>query len=87
MPPLSPSKVDASGRLIPDSERIPIDHLRGLFGERTEEVLRTLKREIAKKKRGEKSELLDTLIVYSWPGDIFPDFTQDPAELEGVDHG
>jgi ethylbenzene hydroxylase subunit beta/complex iron-sulfur molybdoenzyme family reductase subunit beta len=87
VPPLSPSKVDASGKLVPDSARIPIEYLRSLFGERTDEVLQTLKQEIAKKKRGEASELLDTLIVYSWPRDIFPDFAQDPAELEGADHG
>ena len=34
-----------------------------------------------KKGRGEKSEIMDTLIVYKWPEDIFPDFTTDPASL------
>ena len=37
--------------------------------------------EKAKKARGEASELMDILIVYRWPHDIFPDFTQDPSRL------
>lgn len=82
VPPLSPPKLDAAGKVIEEEPRIPMEYLRGLFGEPVDEVLDTLKQEIAKKKRGEKSELLDTLIVYSWPKDIFPDFPQDPAQLE-----
>ena len=30
---------------------------------------------------GQPSELMDLLIVYKWPTDIFPDFARDPAEL------
>ena len=40
-----------------------------------------LEAEKEKKAKGEASELMDTLIVYKWPEDIFPDFVQDPAEL------
>jgi ethylbenzene hydroxylase subunit beta/complex iron-sulfur molybdoenzyme family reductase subunit beta len=30
---------------------------------------------------GERSELLETLIVYRWPENIFPEFARDPATL------
>ena len=73
--------IDEEGRVVAEEPRIPIGYLRHLFGERVDGVLAKLQEEIAKKKRGEKSELLDTLIVYSWPKDIFPDFAQDPADL------
>ena len=33
-----------------------------------------------------KSELMSSLIVYSWPKDIFPDFAKDPATLEVKRH-
>ena len=71
---------DGEGRLLEDEPRIPTEYLRSLFGDRVDSVLETLKQEMAKKQRGEKSELLDALIVYSWPRDIFPDFPQDPAQ-------
>ncbi len=81
VPPLSPPRVDEEGRIAEEEPRIPADYLRHLFGPRVDGVLAKLQDEIAKKQRGEGSELLDTLIVYSWPKDIFPDFAQDPAEL------
>jgi hypothetical protein len=37
-----------------------------LFGPRTKEILDTLHAERDKKKRGEKSELMDLLIAYNW---------------------
>ena len=46
-----------------------------------EEVLAVLQAEKEKKAKGLPSELMDTLIVYKWPEDIFPDFVQDPAQL------
>ncbi len=80
VPPLSPPKLDAQGH-ITDQPRIPIEYLRSLFGPRVDGVLAKLQGEMDKKARGEKSELLDTLIVYSWPKDIFPDFGKDPVTL------
>ena len=47
-------------------------------------MLETLRQEMGKKQRGEKSGLMDSLIVYSWPRDIFPGFPEDPARLEQV---
>jgi ethylbenzene hydroxylase subunit beta/complex iron-sulfur molybdoenzyme family reductase subunit beta len=81
VPPLSPPRIDEQGRIAEDEPRIPIEYLRQLFGERVDGVLAKLQEEMARKQRGQKSELMDTLIVYSWPKDIFPDFAQDPADL------
>ena len=84
VPPLSPPKLDIDGKLLEDQPRIPIEYLRNLFGERVDGVLETLRQEMGKKQRGEKSGLMDSLIVYSWPRDIFPGFPEDPARLEQV---
>jgi len=81
VPPLAPARVNAQGRVDPSQPRIPIEYLRGLFGSEVDTALATLEGEMAKRRAGEKSELLDTLIVYSWPKDIFPQLTNDPAEL------
>ncbi len=85
VPPLSPPKVGSDGKLLRKEARIPIEYLRELFSDKVDSALETLKHEIAKRKSGEKSELLDTLIVYSWPKDIFPDLVQDPATLQHKD--
>jgi steroid C-25 hydroxylase beta subunit len=82
VPPLSPARLDADGNVDESKPRIPIEYLRSLFGAEVDGALDTLKAEMAKAKRGEKSELIDTLIVYRWPNQIFPDFTKDPATLE-----
>ncbi len=81
VPPLSPPRVSATGRIDPTSPRIPIKYLQSLFGPRVGEVMKILEDEKAKKRRGEPSELMDTLIVYKWPNDIFPEFAADPALL------
>ena len=83
IPPLSPPKLDEQGKLLEEQPRIPGEYLRSLFGDQVDDVLETLKQEMVKKQRGEKSELLDTLIVYSWPKDIFPGLDRDPITLEG----
>ena len=62
---MSPSKVDAKGRPT-DEPRIPLAYLESLFGPRVKEILDTLHAEREKKKRGEKSELMDLLIAYNW---------------------
>ncbi len=81
VPPMSPPSVDMNGRPDPSRPRIPLDYLEGLFGPRVKEVLALLETEKAKKAKGQPSELMDLLIVYKWPTDIFPDFARDPAEL------
>ena len=81
VPPLAPPRLGPTGNVDDSKPRIPIEYLRGLFGERVDEVLKTLESEMAKRRRGEKSELMDLLIVYRWPENIFPDFPEDPAKI------
>ncbi len=65
VPPLSgPETFDDEGKIVPNSERIPVEKLEALFGPDVRRVHKVLKAEIAKKKRGEPSELMDTLIAY-----------------------
>jgi dimethylsulfide dehydrogenase subunit beta/complex iron-sulfur molybdoenzyme family reductase subunit beta len=63
VPPLSPPKYDAEGRLTGEP-RIPVEHLIDLFGSRVPEVLKLLEEEREKRRQGEDSELMDTLIAY-----------------------
>ncbi len=51
-----------------------------LFGPRALKALDTIKGEMAKTRNGEKSALMDMLIVYHWH-ELFGPFTKDPAEL------
>ena len=81
VPPLSPARVTDSGKVDPSSYRIPIEYLESLFGPSVRQVLEILEAEREKKRRGEDSELMDSLIVYKWPNDIFPDFLNDPATV------
>jgi DMSO reductase family type II enzyme iron-sulfur subunit len=65
VPPLGPPRLDADGR--PTGEpRIPLPALEELFGKSVAPALETLRRERAKRKRGETSELMDLLIAYDW---------------------
>jgi len=65
VPPLpGPPRFDAFGKPIPGSERIPVAYLESLFGPEVRKALATLESETRKRKRGERSELLDTLIAY-----------------------
>ena len=65
VPPLSgPPRLDAQGRPIPGSERIPVSYLESLFGPPVRKALATLEGELARRRRGEPSELLDVLIAF-----------------------
>src|SRR3990167_104330 len=63
VPPLSPPKYDAQGRMTGE-RRIPDAFLTGLLGPRVPEVLKLLEQEREKKRRGKESELMDLLIAY-----------------------
>jgi len=66
VPPLSgPPLFDEEGKIIPDSQRIPVSYLEKLFGPEVHQALKTLHTEMEKRKRGEPSELMDILIAYS----------------------
>jgi ethylbenzene hydroxylase subunit beta/complex iron-sulfur molybdoenzyme family reductase subunit beta len=82
VPPLAPPRLDEHGNVDESKPRIPMDYLRWLFGPEVDQALETLRSEMGKTRRGEKSELMDLLIVYRWPQDIFPDFPVDPATLD-----
>jgi len=82
VPPLAPPRFDENGNIDESKPRIPLAYLKYLFGPGVEQALATLKAEMEKTRAGQRSELMDTLIVYRWPRDIFPSFQQDPAKLE-----
>ncbi len=81
VPPLSPPRLDRDGKVDPSKPRIPYEYLEGLFGANVRQALATLQAEKDKKAQGQPSELMDTLIGYKWPNDLFPDFVRDPSEL------
>lgn len=83
VPPILPCKVSETGKVDLSAPRVPDAYLEKLFGPRVREALRVLAAEKDKKRRGESSELMDTLIVYKWPDDIFPDLKVDPITLNG----
>jgi len=80
VPPLSPPMFDADGDVIEGSERIPRSYLESLFGPEVDRVLDTLTAEMNKTRRGQTSEILDTLIARQWKH-MFGGFTKDPATL------
>lgn len=81
VPPLSPPILDEHGNVDESKPRIPKEYLQYLFGPDVHRVLEILKAEMAKTGKGEKSELMDLLIAYRWPDDIFPDLAKDPITL------
>ncbi len=81
VPPLAPPRFDENGDIDEDNPRIPMEYLRSLFGPEVDGALETLKGEMEKARRGERSELTDILIAYHWQ-DMFRPFVQDPGELE-----
>ncbi len=81
VPPLAPPRIGPDGKPDHSKPRIPIEYLRSLLGPGVDEALALLESEMGKRRRGERSELLETLIVYRWPEQIFPDFQRDPATL------
>ncbi len=81
VPPLSPPRLDSEGRVDPSKPRIPHEYLESLFGPNVKQALATLQAEKDRRARGQASELMDTLIGYKWPNDLFPDFVRDPSEL------
>lgn len=81
IPPLSPPKLDEKGRPS-DIPRIPLEYLESLFGERVKGVLDKLESEMAKKRAGEESELMDLIISRQWH-EMFGPFNKHPREVNG----
>lgn len=81
IPPLSPYRLNDDLSIDETTPRIPTEYLERLLGPRVSKALDTLKEEMAKTRRKEKSELMDMLIVYKWR-ELFQPFDRDPAELQ-----
>ena len=80
IPPLAPSRLNPDGSLDESTPRIPIEELERQFGPQVGQALDTLNGELEKKRRGEASELMDTLIVYHW-NELLGPYTRDPATI------
>jgi ethylbenzene hydroxylase subunit beta/complex iron-sulfur molybdoenzyme family reductase subunit beta len=80
VPPLSPAPLNDDGSINEGVPRIPPSYLESLFGPAVHGALDTLKVEMERKRRGEASELMDTLIMYQWKEALGP-FDRDPAEI------
>ncbi len=65
VPPLLPNAFDAEGRFS-DRARVPLDYLRSLFGPGVEPALATIGAEMARRRAGDQSELMDLLIARDW---------------------
>ncbi|MBL8307146.1 MAG: respiratory nitrate reductase subunit beta [Rubrivivax sp.] len=65
VPPILPDPFDAQGRFT-DKPRLPPAVLKNLFGPAVDGALATLKAEMAKKRAGQASELMDLLIAKDW---------------------
>jgi nitrate reductase beta subunit len=80
VPPLSPAPLRADGAFDEGGDRIPPAYLASLFGERVHGALDVLRAELDRKRRGQESELMDTLILYRWK-DALGHLTRDPADI------
>jgi ethylbenzene hydroxylase subunit beta/complex iron-sulfur molybdoenzyme family reductase subunit beta len=81
VPPLSPPSFDENGEIDEFQPRIPAEYLRSLFGAAVDSALETLRREMERARKGERSELMDILIAYRWQ-DMFAPFVADPGALD-----
>jgi steroid C-25 hydroxylase beta subunit len=82
VPPIGPASFDEQGRFAESQPRIPLDYLRYLFGPAVDEALRTLQTEMAKNRRGEKSELMEVLISRRWIEQFGEGFNGNPALVQ-----
>jgi ethylbenzene hydroxylase subunit beta/complex iron-sulfur molybdoenzyme family reductase subunit beta len=80
VPPLSPYRLREDFSVDESQRRLPLEVLESLFGPDVEPALRTLEEQLARRRSGEPSELLDTLIAYEWKELLGP-FTADPAAI------
>lgn len=82
VPPLAPLRFDADGNAT-DAPRIPIEYLESLFGPDVRKALRTMEREMERKRSGGESELMDLLIARRWL-DMFGPFDKHPRDVAEV---
>ncbi len=80
VPPLAPTSFHEDGRIDEETSRIPPDYLERQFGTEVHSALGTLREEMAKKRRDESSDLMDTLIAYEWR-EVLGHLDRDPAKI------
>jgi ethylbenzene hydroxylase subunit beta/complex iron-sulfur molybdoenzyme family reductase subunit beta len=80
VPPLSPAPLNADGSWNENGERIPMSYLESLFGPAVHGAVDTIKAELANKRQGRGSELMDLLIMYKWE-EALGHLTRDPADI------
>ena len=80
VPPLAPAPLNTDGSVKEEGSRIPPEHLESKFGPAVHSALDVLETEIEKRRNGESSELMDTLILYQWK-DALSHLQRDPAEI------
>ncbi len=83
VPPLSPYRLREDGSIDTETMRIPPEYLESLFGPPVHQALATLIQERERARAGERSELMDTLIVYHWKS-MFGPFTEEPATVDAA---
>jgi hypothetical protein len=81
VPPLAPFRVAPDGTIQEGDRRIPLDFLESQFGSSVGDAIGTLEKEMARRRNGEPSELMDTLIGYRWEEFLGP-FTAEPADID-----
>ena len=81
VPPLAPAPLRADGSSDETGKRIPAAYLESLFGPAVHTALATLKAQLEKRRRGDSSEMLDTLILYHWK-DALGHLDRDPADID-----
>ncbi len=81
VPPLAPALLDKDGNTDESKPRIPDEYLVSLFGPDVLDAITILKDEMAKRKNGESSELMDLLIAYDWK-EMFGGFDRNPETIE-----
>ena len=81
VPPLSAFSARADGTIDESKQRIPLAYLESLFGSAVGPALRTLEEEMVKRRRGQPSQLISTLIAYQWKELLGP-FDRDPATIK-----
>lgn len=81
VPPTLPPPFDEHGEIDESRSRMPLEHLRDLFGPDVDRALATLASERAAVAAGGTSELMDALIAREWT-DLLGPFTENPARLE-----
>jgi ethylbenzene hydroxylase subunit beta/complex iron-sulfur molybdoenzyme family reductase subunit beta len=81
VPPILPARIADDGSVDEPAPRIPNEYLVSLFGSEVIDVLAKLQAEMGRKRRGEGSEILDTLIAYEWK-QMFGGLDHDPSALD-----